>query len=419
MDYKRLTAGSLLTVFWALAIPVSSLAASPSWFDQGKEAFRRGDYQNAARAFEQAREGGVHRVALYYNLGVSYYRLGRYAEAKKNFKIVARNRSMAALANYNLGLIALREKQRDVAEEYFTIVVRTTKDRKLRVLAQRNLENLSNKVGIWKGGLSGKIGYDSNITAAADGTPTGASTFLSFSAFTDSLLRGNKRDGLYVTGDVFVMDYMSQNEDIGAIRAGLKKTTQWGKYQAYYAGYYSGSAYRASAYQNILSFEAGARRNLGNGKSFRTRYRYESISSLNTAYDYLQGWRQKLRVERREYEKKGTKFRYYYELELNGRQDTGTESFSPMRHTVRASYGAPLAGPWNWVGDISYRISNYPLVAAPQRSDNRLRVSFTTSRKINKDLTFRTRLRHISNSSTVPSYTYSSNQIYAGVSYYY
>jgi hypothetical protein len=71
MSYKRLTAGSLLTALLVLAIPVSGLAAPPSWFDQGKEAFRKGDYQNAARAFEQARKAGVHRVALYYNLGVS------------------------------------------------------------------------------------------------------------------------------------------------------------------------------------------------------------------------------------------------------------------------------------------------------------------------------------------------------------
>ena len=418
MGSKRLIVSGLLASVLILTVPITSLAASPSNFEQGKQAFKKGNYQGAVEAFERARKAGVRRVSLYYNLGVSYYKLGRYKEAKKNFKIVKRNKRMAPLANYNLGLVAEKEKQRDVAKKYYSTVLKTSRDKKLRALAQRNLDKLRDKLGVWKGAVSAKIGYDSNVTSAAAGTPAGASSFLAFSAFTNNLLRGTRRDGLYLTGDILLTEYMSQNEDQSAIRAGLKKTTMWGKHRAHYAGYLSGSTYRGSAYQSKLTFEAGTRRNYGKGKSFRTRYRYENISSQNAAYDYLQGWRQKLRVERRNYSK-DAKLRYYYELELNDRQDTGTASYSPMRHTVRASYGAPLSRSWDWKGDLSYRISSFPLVVAPQRSDNRWRLSFSASKKISKDLKFRTRLRHTNNSSTVTTYNYNSNQIYAGFSYYY
>lgn len=420
MSKLRLSASAVLAVF-LLVVQVSVKASGKSEFESGKKAFQQEKYKKAVVHFERARKSGVRRVALYYNLGVTYYRLGEYEKAKTNFSIVTRDRRLAPVAYYNLGRIARKQKQPDVAKQHFSRVIKISKDQKLTRLARSNLAELRSKRGIWTGAVSAKFGYDDNVTAAS-GAAQGSSTFMSVSAFTDNLISGTRKKGISVSGDVMLTDYFSQNEDQSSIRLGAKRLTQWGKNPAYYSGYIDNSQYRGSAYQTIMGLEAGGRKNLGKGKSLRARYRYENISSQNPAYDYLQGWRQRIRIEHRSRDRKANKrSRYYYELELNDRQDkTGpAESFSPMRHTFRGYYYWPLSKEWDGVGDFSFRNSAYPELGAQSRTDQRIRFGVTASKKLKKDLKLRIKFRHTNNNSTVASYSYTSNRIYAGVSYYY
>lgn len=409
--FKQLLVHAGTAVFIGLsATTFSAYGANLSAFDAGKKAFEKGNYKEAVTQFEKAQKAGERRVALYYNLGVSYYRLGDMSAAKRNFKIVAQNRGMAALGHYNLGLVARKESDRETAISEFKKVKKISKDKKLIRLADQNLSEIYNYVGVWRGGLSARLGHDSNVTAAAEGTPAGASTFMTVGAYTDYLINGTRRDGLYFTGDLSLWDYASQNEDQNTLRVGLKKTTPWGKQSAYYAGYFSTSNYRGSAYQNIARLEAGTSKNLEKGANFQFRYRYDNINSLNPAYDYLQGWRQRFRAEHRMYGK-DRKSRLYYEFEFNDRQDP---NFAPNRHTFRGIYGGNLSQHWQWEGDLNFRVSDYPL-----RDDQRFRVSLTASRRIGDDLKFRARVRHTDNNSTDPAYSFGSNQVWAGVSYYY
>ena len=406
---NSLVTGSVVILLYLVGVFVPVFAET-SPFNEGKRAFQRGDYRKAVQAFELARKHGETRVALYYNLGVSYYKLGNFDDARINFEIVARNTRMAGLAHYNLGLVARKQNKRDVAISEFKLVSKTTRDEKLIILADRNLEALYSYQGIWRGAVLARFGYDTNVTAAATDQPAGSSPFLSLGAYADYLIRGTRDDGLYFTGDVSLLDYTAQDEDQNSVQGGIKKTLSVDKYKTHYAGYFSSSTYRGSAYQNILRLEGGARNDYAADASFRLHYRYDNISSLNTAYDYLQGWRQRLRVERRGYGKQD-RTRMYYELELNDRQDP---NYSPTRHTVRGVYSSNLSGTWGWDGDVSFRFSDYPL-----RDDQRLRLSLTVSRRLDADLKLQARIRHSNNNSTDPVYTYNSNEVWAGVSYYY
>jgi hypothetical protein len=103
--------------------------------------------------------------------------------------------------------------------------------------------------------------------------------------------------------------------------------------------------------------------------------------------------------------------RLLYEFEINDRQDP---NYTPTRHTLRGVYGRKLSQRWAWEGDLNFRMSDYPL-----RDDQRLRVSLTASRRIGDDFKFRARIRHTDNNSTDPVYSYISNQVWAGVSYYF
>ncbi|MFV1997146.1 MAG: tetratricopeptide repeat protein [Acidiferrobacterales bacterium] len=411
----------VVTVALFLVIQIPVHASTETDFDLGQQAFGQKDFKKAAKYFERAGKNGMRRVSLFYNLGVTYYQLGDYEKAKLNFEIVARSNDMASVAHYNLGRVARKQRRSEAARKHFFLVLETSKDERLRRLARSNLAQLRSKQGIWTGAVAAKTGYDDNVTAVS-GAAKGESAFLNVSGYTQNLISGTRKNGVSISGDFSLLDYFSQNEDQSAIRLGVKRWTRWGKMPTYYRGYIDTSTYRGSAYQNILGLEAGGRRNLENGTSLRMRYRFENISSLNPAYDYLQGWRQRFRFEHRKRNTKAKKRRrYYYELELNDRQDkTGpAESFSPIRNTLRGTYYWAQSKTWDMTGDISYRHSAYPNLGTQSRTDQRFRFGFTVSKKLKKDLKLRIKYRHTTNNSTVTNYSYASNRIYAGISYYY
>ena len=187
--FKQLLVHAGTAVFIGLsATTLSAHGANLSAFDAGKKAFEKGNYKEAVTQFEKAKKSGDRRVALHYNLGVSYYRLGDMTEAKRNFKIVSRNRGMAALGHYNLGLVARKENDREAAISEFKKVLEISKDKKLIRLADQNLSEIYNYVGVWRGGVSARLGYDTNVTTAADGTPAGSSAFTTVGAYTDYLI---------------------------------------------------------------------------------------------------------------------------------------------------------------------------------------------------------------------------------------
>ena len=76
-------------------------------FAVGQHSFKAGNHEKALIYFLKARDAGMVKPSLFYNLGVCHYRLGQYSEASETFMEIISNSEMAPLVYYNLGLIAL------------------------------------------------------------------------------------------------------------------------------------------------------------------------------------------------------------------------------------------------------------------------------------------------------------------------
>jgi len=138
---------------------------------------------------------------------------------------------------------------------------------------------------------------------------------------------------------------------------GVKKNLQLGQsWQTNYTLDMNKIKYGGEDYQSIIKLGAEARNSLSRNERLYFRYAYEDINSDRAIFDYLEGWRQKLRAEYRLYRKQDNT-RLYYELELNNRNDltvtSGVYSYSPTRHTLRGRYTSMLSREWHLIGDLS------------------------------------------------------------------
>ena len=419
MMFARFGLGTALVASLFLFMMQPVRAADSSEFKQGVQSFRRGNFDQAAQHFERARRAGMHTSALLYNLGVSYYRLGRYDQARRYFLELTHDPSMAPLAWYNLAVVADRQGHRDEARSYLQTVLRDAHDQKLRDLAHVQMAKLHATGTGWRGFISTYAGYDDNVSIAPTGTAAGPDEYLSVFAYTQNLVSGTSSRGLLFAGSLYTRQYASlAGYNLNSLRLEARRLTRWGDRFVWYGAYLGTSTFGGAPFQNTLGLQSDARWRLGHWKELRLHYRFEDISSLNSAYNYLQGWRQQLRVEERSHSG-ARKLRLIYEFELNDRQDQTTASFSPMRNTVRAVYELPLGGSWSAIGDLALRVSDYPQVATQNRHDLRLRALLAVSRKLGVSSNLQLRYRRINNQSTDPQYQYVSNRFELRYSWFY
>ncbi len=388
-------------------------------FGQGIEAFKHGDYDQAAKLFESARQAGMNSAQLLYNLGVSYYRLGRYEESRRYFLLLTSDASMAPLARYNLAIIADHEGRHDDAIGLLRQVAANTKDRKLQYIAQEKLADLRASTGVLRGLVSVKTGYNDNVTVAPTGTAAGPDGFVEVLAHVESLVHGTWHQGLFLAGNFFTRKYLSldsYSQDL--LQGEIRRPTTCGGIPVWYGGYAYTSTFGGLPYQNVFGLQTAGKWSLGEHVDLHARYRFENIRSLNSAYDYLQGQKQQLRLERIS----GTgkhRLRLRYEFEINDRADQPGASFSPTRNNLSIRYRISLGTHWTGRAGLAYGVSDYPAVGVQDRHDHRTGVTLGISRTIGKDLRLRFRYLYTDNESTDPTYRYKSNQVDAGLVVYF
>jgi hypothetical protein len=153
------------------------------------------------------------------------------------------------------------------------------------------------------------------------------------------------------------------------------------------------------------------------------------IQATDHLYDYLDGWRQQVRVGLRQY-RKAYRTRYYYQLELNNRADyQGTIdpfiSFSPTRHTLRATGWWKLDHQLRVRADGRYRYSHYNddniLFGSirQRREDNQTRLSLRLSRQLNRQWDVNAEYSYTNNDSNVDRQSYDRNVVKVGFSWLY
>lgn len=420
---RRLPVLIMLVVF---SLP--GMAATQDSFQTGAESFNQGYYAAAVKAFKKAESQGMKSPALYYNLASSYYKLGEYDNARQYFEKVRKYSSMKYLAEYNLGLVALKQNDVVTAEKWFSSVAKNSKDEKLVVLAEARLKEIRRQKTAakqepawvsekWSAYLSASLGYDDNVNFAPLGVAAKTSdNFSEFFASVDYLFSGNRRTGWLGEAYFYDINYLNENVfDEYEYGANLKRFQQLSRdWQARFSVDLKKSNYGGEDYQTITSLGAQARNTLAKNQYAFLRYAYDNIVSNNTLFDYLEGWRQRMRAEYRVYRRQDNA-RLFYELELNDRNDLtiatggafdGLYSYSPLRHTLRGQYTRILNQDWRLTGDLSYRASDYPTTPVQDRQDDRIKGVVYADYRISPDIKLRAKVEYTDNRSTESVFTY-------------
>jgi len=402
-------------------------------FEQGISYFKQGNYSAAAKKFEQARKQGNRSTALYYNLGSVYFKLGQYKNAQSYFSLLTKQPKMKSLAEYNLGLIALKQKDSATAKKYFNSIVKRAQDKKIVYLANQQLVLLANnnrsaKKSVSKKSsgsvyLSGSLGYDSNINfAPVDIGSEESGSYFDALVSADYLLSGKTSDGWSVDGLLYTIRYQDTGNpliptgtfDQDQYGVGIKKTQKLAGWNTHIKLALDQLTYGPRDYQSILKLEARGRYRLSKTDRVYLRYHYEDINSDDVVFDYTEGWRQKIRGEFRRYNK-NSYLQFYYELELNDRNDLvrvdnvggiSEFSYSPTRHTLRGKYTSKLNKKWDLAGDLAYRKSDYPSTSTQNRNDDRVKAIASANYRFDKTMKLKLKLEYTDNSSTDNIYIY-------------
>lgn len=419
IKYNRLAQLALAVI--ALLFSSLVMASAEQDFKRGLELFRSGDYAAAVAKFESAQKQGIDSVSLHYNLGSSYYKLGDYQKARMHFNQVKKYPAMRDLADYNLGLIAQKTSDPNGARQYFTSVRKLSKDEKLRAMAERQLSSLKDMGKPWLAYVSARLGYDDNITAAPSGFVQDVSdSFYDLFASVEGVVSGSRKQGWTVDASYFTMDFSDNDDyDDSQLSVGISKRQPVADWDVKTHVSISNRDYADEDFQSIVKLDLQGITPLSRSQRIYLRYMYEDISSDNTLYDYLQGWRQRARFEYRNYQRKYIS-QLYYELELNDREDLDISgyvaSYSPTRHSIRGQYTYNIDARWSLTGDLSYRYSDYPVTISQDRQDDRWRLVADADYRLDKTTKLRTRIEYIDNASTLDIYDYDKSVISIGLS---
>ena len=422
----------VILILLSVTLPlVAAETTANDYFEQARQAFKKGDFALAVQEFKKAQQAGMDNAALHYNLGVSYYRLGDYRKAEAAFLRTARFRRMAPVAYYNLGLVKLRQKQNEAAASWFQKTIDTTTDKKLRTLAERMLRNTQTKHAGWDGYIYAGIGYDDNVTLDNDtltNVSTRADNFLELYGSVHRVLSGSRKQGLLLKANAYASYYYwLNNYNIMEMKGGLYKTLPldaWSNETGVYATYTTlgGHRYLASANLSVTS-----KRRLSPAYRLRFRLRLHAIEAMQSRYDYLSGSRLDFRTEGRWYRNNGGSLRAYYQLDINNRNDyrAGTvfSSYSPTRHRLRLDYSfSPLSG-WLVRAGGEYRLSRYNDANVDssgriiRREDNRKRALLELTHRLNRQADILLEYSYTDNNSTINRYSYRRNMWMGSLQY--
>lgn len=389
-------------------------------FNKGIKAFDNGNYVSAKNYFEKAKSAGLDRAALYFNLGVTYYKLHEYSKSREAFNRSAQYKQMRALSYYNLGLVAEKMSNRAVAESWFQKAYNGN-NAKVSALAAIKLNKTRKKTtGVYYWAVvNAAIGYDDNLIDPASGT---GNTQGSFS--TDYYLAYggpfSKNKNFGVAFDVSA--YLSRYQNLSAynynlLHAGVSQPFVTGVWADRMGVQFEQSTLGGRSYQRASIFELRAKHETDGAARYELRYKARFVRSLNTVYNYLQGWQQQFIADTRFGKNRATELRYTYEI--NNRDDlsvAGTfASYSPTRNNIEISRKMLIKKGLKWRASIGYRISDYPDAniftngSRRIRNDDRTQFALGLIKQLTPDWRMKAEYQYTDNNSNIASYAYHRN----------
>ncbi|NOR23925.1 MAG: tetratricopeptide repeat protein, partial [Desulforhopalus sp.] len=381
-------------------------------FTAGQHSFKAGNHEEALSYFLKARNAGMNKPSLYYNLGVCHYSLGQYSEATEAFRQIISNPEMAPLAYYNLGLISLKDSDNRRASYWFKKAYDTTSNDKLRILASAALDKVGEKVSdSWSRYLSFALGYDDNVELTIDSETLQASNkgdFFSeiYGVAIKPVFGGTSSEGPLFTMGGSYLKYFDLNEfDSGSINTGLFYRNTLNGIRLKSGVDYAYTLIDGSSFEQIPSASIQGKYSLNPSVLFRFRYRLSYLDILDSDFDYLEGWRHRGLAESR-WKWKRLYSTLSYILELNGRDN---DDFSPTRHTVRVAFDLDLNHSWDMHLQMSYRKSTYDIDGMSDRDEDRFIGKGRLVYFLEKGWEIRGEYQHTDNDSNYDTYDYTRN----------
>lgn len=373
---------ALSLAYYPLPLIASDAARA---YDQGVAAFELEDYRAALRYFRQAEALGLDDPALAYNLGASHYRLGNFEQARLYFLKAAESPDFAALSWFNLGLTTLQLEDTEGAIAWFRQAFNQTGNPRLRTLAGTMLERLDASPAdieppAWSSFISTGIGHDDNVLLLSDDHFLDSSERSDF--FLDMFAHGwraidvaHPQRSVDLDASLWLLRHAELGEfDISLLRTGGSMAQPAGNWDISASGHLAFTMLDADPFslESLVNLAASTRLSPG---ALRLRYELGRIESLDTAYDYLGGWRHRIdaRLTRLH---ETVSMQLLYQFEFNDRDDLTTPlftSYSPVRNSLRMIVDIPLTMRLEVRTELQYDRSRY-------RQPNRLEDGSTVTR---------------------------------------
>lgn len=418
-------------------MPVLALAETPSLHQQGVDAFRAGQYEQALEYFQQIEADGSQSPTLYYNLGSTYYMLGQYMQAENAFKRLQHDPVWQGLALYNLGLIAEAREDPDAAEEYYARAFQEAGDQsRVKPLSARKLESLrqerANRAAArrWRGYLSAAAGYDDNPALIADNVFENVrekgDLFADISAFGNRYITGDYHDGVNLRGGAYARLYADAYDfNAATVFAGASRQKQYDKWHTGAGVDIKAGIIDDQYYATTPALQLTVRRYV-DGFEIKLDNETGWIQATDT-YDHLTGIRSRLTaaVIRR---MANADIFAGYTFEYNNRDDLRSNgdffSYSPLRNTLYAEVDWFVTPEWTLTVGGEYRKSRYAdanrwfvngSAVRQKREDDRVMATIRGERDITENMTLFAGYSYTDNDSNLFGYSYRSNQVLLGI----
>jgi predicted negative regulator of RcsB-dependent stress response len=415
------------------AVGNGSADAIRALLSKATKDFSEQNYNAAKQSFLDAKALMEQRdevaPAIYYNLGSVCYRLEQYEQSRDYFSSLSTNQNYAALAYYNIALNENQLNNRDAAIAALEKSRSETSDNELLALIDRQLKTLQEKdakaaaakeIKDWHLFLYARPGYDSNIRfAPLEIASNESGNFVQYiGAFDKSILgsaTGQTSPALLLTSTVFISNYFSTDfNDYNMYDAGLRYAFPSGQWKNKIDVNVKKLTYGHEDYQHITSATLRTGIRFANRDELKLRYRYEDISSLRPIYDYLSGYRQRLRAGY-QLTFPQDKLQLWYELEFNDRQNMINRNYSPTRNSLRLRYENRLNDTSKLVAEYEYRHSQYDPTPVQDRQDDRSVFLLAYVNDIAKGWQGEARWRFYTNRSTDTVYSYDRHLVFFSI----
>ena len=403
----------LIPLLLWLQFSFASVAAAPEDdFDAGARAFREQDYRLALYHFSRAEKAGMRDARLDYNLGVIFYRLEEYDQSRRYFAKLQGHPKLGALANYNLGLIAHQRGDPAAAIQWFEKSAELSDDPGLAKLARQQIAKLEGQQPqSWFAFASAVYGYDSNITLLPSSDASGESgNFLQALALAEYTLRETSTGGYHLTAMLLATDFDDGGDfDDDLLTVGAEYRRPVGDWQLDYGLELGKSTFGGEDYLDTAAVTVTGRTRLSSERQLRLGLTLEDVTEGSDAFAFLDGERAEFAASWR-IGAGPREYRLEYSLEVNDRENTAEQSFSPTYHRVRLRYFDQVGASVKLGASFEFRDGDFDGVAADNRRDQRLRLRLEGNYRFDRTWAAQAELTYTDNDSTDDDSGYHKHQ---------